>query len=260
MSDNRDSFNHDVSTIKLDSMYYIDRIDLLVNDLSVYRPVMALVENTEGDKKFHRAKLTQKYELTSKYRNPCISRHAVGFNMEVSFPRREFLVELADILIHADYTISWLEIAYDIKTPSKKVTHNLIDRISEIMVIPSIKKRPTFWHGGKISYYSGKLPIDSIYFGAIIDPKIFKIYIPHETGKVFGKTSFHSEFRLEGVDAVRSYGIWTLHDLVYLDYQEWYKEHVKVFRVNKTDAGATYMRINNMPDAGSRQNQKDFRK
>ncbi len=77
---------------------------------------------------------------------------------------------------------------------------------------------------------------------------------------MFGETSVHTEFRLEGAEEIRRNDLFTLHDLVELDFQHWYRDRVLARGLDKKAIGASLRQLEGKDPASDRQCQKDFEK
>ncbi len=255
MRSNRSAFDRFIKEHATERLYYFDRVDILVNDLAALGPTKRLLKNAKESVK---AKVTYKFESMPDHIKKHASRLAVGFKIELSQPSVELLAELAPLLLKSHYTISWLEIAYDINTGSTKKARELFKLLSGLIVVEKIKKKPTFRDKEYTDKKSNITSIMSAYFGQYQDSRMFKMYIPKGNRKAFGSTSVHTEFRFDGAEEIRKIGVWTIQDLADKNLPGWYKDNIGAYSVNKTEIGATIRKIEGKCEAKPNQRQKDF--
>lgn len=235
--------------------YYIDRIRLQVNDLSARDSVANIVRNAPS---FGKVTLTPGFEMYSKPRRKSASRIAVKFALDLVGPSISALAELADCLVKSHYSLSWLEIAYDLNLNSQREAVDCLDLLAEMIVVPSIRKLPTFEDRRDRVLEDDATSYKSVFFGRYEDARMFNMYIPAKGRKMFGETSVHTEFLLKGAEEIRRNGLFTLRDLVDLDLVLWYRDRVKVRALDKKAIGASLRSWEGKEPASDRQCQKDF--
>ena len=128
----------------VDTAFYIDRIDIRVDDLSIRNEVQRLL--TQADEKG----LLHKFTLSPIRAGDKINHtfwkkgNTKGFKISLSRPRIRLLRKLCRPLLSAHYSISWLEISYYIDTPSHDDAIDLVGLVADMVVVPSIANSPTF--------------------------------------------------------------------------------------------------------------------
>lgn len=195
--------------------YYIDRITVQVNDPSLRESVESILRKKSP--LFVGAKMSPDFEKSSKLLKSGTGRIAVKFVVELWQPSMDVLAKLADCLVNAHYSISWLEIAYDMNLTSRQEAIDCFDLLAEMIVVPSIAKAPTFKDREDRASEDSENSHKSAFFGRYEDKRMFKMYIPAADRKMFGETSVHTEFVLKGAEAIRRSDLVTLEDLVELD-------------------------------------------
>jgi hypothetical protein len=83
------------------------------------------------------------------------------------------------------------------------------------------------------------------------------MYVPGKGKKAFGESSVHTEFIVKGAQEIRRHDLYTLHDLVALDYRRWYGQRVWACGLDKTAIGAAWRQLTGKDPAQVRQCQKD---
>jgi hypothetical protein len=169
------------------------------------------------------------------------------------------MAELAHRLLRSHYTMSWLELAYDLKLSTLAEAMAGLDFLAEMLVVPRIPRMPTF----KDREERGTDEDDekshkSVYWGNYDDKRMFKMYVPVGDRKVFGETSVHTECLLKGAEEMRRNGLFTLQDLVDLDARRWYGERVLARGLDKKAIGAALRALEGKEPAKDRQCQQDF--
>lgn len=117
--------------------YYFDRIDLIVNDISSQDVVVKVLDG-----------MNAKYKLTpifrkSKFKKSAASSILIGYKLELIQPSKPLLSRIAHKLYRSHYTISWIEIAYDMQTKTIHDAIELFDIIKNMIVIKKLKKEPS---------------------------------------------------------------------------------------------------------------------
>ncbi len=249
-----------------DSAFYIDRIDIRVLDLSILKRAKGIVKRGLTKKWVTKRKFSQITNGAGSGGQVGEHKTVKGFKLELYRPRRRLLRELARLLVSASYSISWLEVAFDLNTPSHRDALNLLSILADMIVVPRISKSPTFMGiDDERIFLDPPGPFRSVYFsqqdittqtGEKKKNKMFKMYIPRGDDKVFGSTSLHTEFCLAGTEKVASFGIWTIGDIVRLDPKEWYGRFTEVRGINKERIGSAIHQ--GAAPVGTRQHQKIF--
>lgn len=247
------SFEKISKTLVIDRTYYIDRIDLQINDISVKNDIV---------KVFNKISEPTTIKLTPRFTNlvpgrSTVSRIEIGYSIELIRPKRKHIAELAKLLLHSNYSISWLEIAYDLKTNSLSHANQLFDHFARRLVVPTLNKSAT------LKYTSETVATDtnssaSLFMGEYKNPQMFKMYIPNHERKPFKKNCIHTEFKLKGAEKIRAEGFYSLTDLAQFDPKEWYQKRLKFYAVNKKEIGKLIRLKLNKPASSERQCQKDF--
>jgi hypothetical protein len=256
MKSNCSTLNKWVRDQVLDRCYYIDRIRLQVNDLSARDPIAEIVRQPQWSVS---AKFTPEFEKFTKRGQKTASRIAVGFALELLQPPLPLLAELADSLLQSHYTISWLEVAYDLKLENHDEAMDGLDFLAEMIMVPAISRAPTFSdREQRGTDDDDETSHKSVFWGTYDDSRMFKLYVPAGDRKVFGENSVHTEFLLKGAEEMRRNGLFTLQDLVDLDFRSWYAERVLVRSLDKKAIGAALRRCEAKEAGSDRQCQQDF--
>lgn len=235
--------------------YYIDRIKLQLNDLSARDAVAAIARKAPS---FVKATIIPRFEKTSKLWKKEASAIEVGWVVEFVRLPLALLNELAACLVNSHYTLSEIEIAFDLKLGSREEAMELLDVLAEMIVIPSITAAPTFSDREARGSDDDETSHKSVFFGTYDDKQMFKMYVPSEGKKAFGQSSVHTEFIVKRAQKIRQHGLYTLHDLLALDYPRWYGQRVSARRLDKKAIGAALRRSEGKDPAKDRQCQKDF--
>lgn len=235
--------------------FYIDRIKLEVKDLSARDAVAAIVSKIPP---FVKATIVTRFARTSKLRRKSASPLAVGWVVEFVRLPSSLMTELADCLVKSHYTISEIEVAFDLKLGSRDEALALFDVLAEMIVIPSITAAPTFSDREARGSDDNDTSHKSVFFGTYDQKRMFKMYVPAEGKKAFGESSVHTEFIVKGAQEIRRHDLFTLHDLLELDYTRWYGHRVWACRLDKQAIGAALRQWEGKDPAKDRQCQKDF--
>ena len=234
--------------------YYIDRVKVELKDLSARDAVEAIVSKIPP---FVKATIVTRFARTSMRRKKSASSIAVGWVVEFVRLPLSLMTELADCLVKSHYTISELEIAFDLKVGSRDEAMALLDVLAEMIVIPLISGVPTFSDREARGSDDPETSHTSVFFGRYDQTRMFKMYVPGEDKKAFGASSVHTEFIVKGAQEIRRHGLYTLHDLLELDYTRWYGHRVWACSLDKQAIGAALRSLEGKDPAGVRQCQKD---
>lgn len=235
--------------------YYIDRIRLQVNDLSARDQIVQIIRNAPQSVE---VKITPGFQKSSRRSRKTVSPIAVKWTVELLLPPSALLAEMADCLMQSHYTMSWLEIAFDFKLLTRVDAINGLEFLAEMIVVPSIAGAPTFSDREVRGTDEGdETSHRSVFFGTYDDKRMFKMYVPAGDRKIFGETSVHTEFLLKGAEEIRRNGLFTLVDLVELDFPRWYRDRVRACGLDKKAIGAALRRGQSKDAASDRQCQKD---
>lgn len=238
----------------VDRCYYIDRIKLEVNDLSARDDVEAIFRKSP---EFVKPTIMTRYAMTNKFQRKSASPYAVGWMVQFVRLPLSLMTELADGLVNSHYTISEIEVAFDLKLGSRDEALALLDVLAEMIVIPSIEAAPAFSDRETRGSDDDETSHKSVFFGEYDQQRMFKMYVPAEGKKAFGESSVHTEFIVKGAQEIRRHGLYTLPDLLVLDYPRWYGHRVWARSLHKTAIGAALRRVEGQDPAEARQCQKD---
>ncbi len=148
-------------------------------------------------------------------------------------------------------------VAFDLKLGSRDEALALFDVLAEMIVIPSIAAAPAFSDREARGSNDDDTSHKSVFFGEYDQQRMFKMYVPAEGKKAFGASSVHTEFIVKGAQEIRRHDLYTLPDLVKLNYPRWYGHRVWARSLNKQAIGAALRRLEGKDPAEARQCQKD---
>lgn len=262
----------------IESKYYIDRIDIRVNDLSKESRVAKIIARHKEKDNLRGGKITPIFENKNYKMRPEAIRRAVGFKIELyNVWKRKPISVLAKALVGAHYSISWIELAYDIKTSNEEKAVEMLNILANFVVVPMMRTEATGKHSVTMEIAErGEKRVKSLFIqqpkkaeseeeielneddGESGKKRMFKMYIPEEGKKIYGSQGVHMEFFLKGAIETRSAGIRTLFDLASLEAESWFKQRLLVMTPKKNGVGEQYRKSNGMEDASDRQYQKDY--